>query len=78
MLTDKQMILSPDDWPKWPFLPMIRRGENPGSGIIYGDPKDDKVLFIPNVNLWRLSDEDMEQGSLRNIDELLAEGWQVD
>ena len=62
------------------MLPMKRSQDHqPSCGIIFGDPIDNKVWFIPGANIWRIADGDLNKnGKLVSIDDLLAEGWEVD
>lgn len=78
--TDREMILSPNDWPKWPVLPMKRRADrNPSCGIIVGDPFDGKIWFVPGANAFRIDDEFIKQHAIKiTIDDLLAQGWVID
>jgi hypothetical protein len=76
---DREFIFSPDDWPKWPFLPLIKRGPDPACAVIWGDPKDGKVYFVPDVYIFRVNLEDLKtKGVLRSVDDILAEGWVID
>lgn len=78
VLTDREMILDPNDWPNWPYLPVVKRSGDGACGVILGDPQGDKVFFVPGANIWHMPDDVTERGSLRDVDELLAEGWEVD
>jgi len=78
---DLKMILSPNDWPKWPLLPMKRHGDrSPNCGIIIGDPsKQGTVYFVPGAYIFRLNEEQTTRdGIMVSAVSLLNEGWQVD
>ena len=76
--TDREMILDPDSWPKWPILPLVRRGRDVSCAIIYGDPgKDGQVLFVEGANMYTGKDS-WKNGVLRQVDDVLADGWVVD
>jgi hypothetical protein len=74
------MILSPNDWPRWPVLPMKRHGDRkPNCGLIIGDPSDGKVWFVPGANAFRADQEFIDKNAIRiTIDDLIAQGWMVD
>jgi len=76
--TDREMILSPDDWPKWPLLPMKKHAPDYRCGVIVGDPKDNQVYFIPDAYIWRIEQDQLRKGSMVEIDDLLSQGWVVD
>jgi len=79
-MTDKELILNPDKWSKWPMLPLKRQASySPDCGLIVGDPIGDVVYFVPNVNIWHPDKEKIEKtGRNVRVDELLKEGWVVD
>jgi hypothetical protein len=77
--TDREWILDPNRWPKWPLCPMKKRGANE-CGVIVGDPdKNGKVFFVEGANIWHY-DEDYSRAHGRPVmvDDLLADGWVVD
>lgn len=79
--TDREMILSPNHWSQWPFLPMKRpQDRDPSCGLVLGEPTDgDVVFFVPGANIWHIDDDyNMKHGQLIKVDDLLAEGWKVD
>ena len=76
--TDKQMILSPDDWPKWPLLPMIKRGDDPACGVIVGDPQGDYVWFVTPAYVFRITEAEINKVVRWHVDDLIADGWEVD
>jgi hypothetical protein len=79
-MTDKEFILLPNKWPKWPFLPMKTVGPDPKCGLIVGDPNfaTNMVVFLEGANVWHYAEDDRTKASTRDIDELLAEGWVID
>jgi hypothetical protein len=78
-MTDKEKILNPDRWPFWPKLPMIRHDQKPNVGIIYGDPSNGEVMFVPGANVFSVTGIQIAKDGVKvNIDELLAQGWKVD
>lgn len=80
-MTDREWILHPDKWPKWPVCPLKRRSDH-GSALVFGDPvRTDgiwTVWFVPGGNIWHMEDDTIKKGSFEPIDKILAEGWEVD
>lgn len=74
----KEFILDPDKWPRWPILPLIKRDGSHKTAIIYGDPgKNGDCLFVDGANMYTTADC-WKSGVLKNVDAILAEGWEVD
>jgi len=78
--TDREMILSPDHWSRWPILPLKRSSSaEPSIGCVVGDPEGENVYFVPGMNLWDVDDDRIAvNGRNVNVDELIKEGWIVD
>ncbi len=79
---DRAFLLSPDDWPRWPILPMKKKGEfwkeERGHGFVFaGHP--DTIYF---KNIWDIKAEDKvadyPKQVYADVDALLADGWIVD
>jgi hypothetical protein len=83
-LTDRDWLLQPDLWPKWPVCPLVNRKPEAKvtTGLVFGDPtKMDytwHVWFVPGGNIWHMDDETIKKGSYEPLDALLAAGWEVD
>lgn len=83
----KAMMLNPDRWPQWPFLPVKNyRRDIPGYPWD-GMPNCGLMVFFDNVppTVFMTSLYDMKPGwtdgpqlKYASIDELLAQGWIVD
>jgi len=80
------MILNPNQWPQWPYLPLKNRRIRDASGhMAQGvlreagllEPRAGIFEFAEGANLFAL---DEFQGTWTPIDpaELLANGWEVD
>jgi hypothetical protein len=78
--TDREKILSPDHWPRWPILPLKRSASaKPNIGCIVGDPEGENVYFVPDMNMYGIDDDRIAvNGRSVNVDELIKEGWIVD
>ncbi|RPJ04008.1 MAG: hypothetical protein EHM36_11420 [Deltaproteobacteria bacterium] len=70
------LMIDPDKWPMWPFLPLKRRQDNE-TGFLYSSGDTFTVyhgnVFNPPKNL-DLATKDV-YGSFK---EILAAGWEVD
>ena len=79
--TDREMMLDPDSWGRWPLLPLKRpRSEEPNCAMIVGDPtKEGTVYLVPGANIWHIDDEFIaKNGSFVPVDDVLAQGWEID
>lgn len=79
--TDLEGILTPKIWPYWPFLPMVKRGP-----LALGERWHQRVgvltisgpgyLFASGISIYsRLEDA---QFAPCLLEQLLADGWEVD
>lgn len=78
---DFNMIMHPNNWPKWPLLPMKRHGDRtPSCGVIVGDPsKFGTVCFLPGAYIFRMpEDTQTRETQIVPALQLLEDGWQVD
>lgn len=83
---DVEFIQTPNDWPRWPFLPMKRwRGSSDGSRSVM----DTGIIHISNLNKVVITnlygmpttfDEftKLPNEEFRSADEIVAAGWVVD
>ena len=82
--TDREWLLNPDKWPKWPICPLkrVQSYDSPNTALVFGDPvRTDgiwTVWFVPGGNIWHIEDDTIKKGSWEPIDKILAEGWEVD
>ena len=87
---DKQFILNPGKWPKWPSLPMKNKDQ---CGFMLDKiplgkpiPKDHKCFrTVYCVNPWEFFTKedrpkiaDVPTKVYESVDEMLADGWVVD
>lgn len=83
---DLNMMKSPDNWPRWPLLP-IKRSKGPGfpqCASLFADGKPTVIL----TNLWALEDlpgstygekfANVEKIEYPSFDALVTDGWRVD
>lgn len=85
---DKAMILDPNKWPSWPFLPLKKGSypslENKRLGVLYHSPvwSDGKVhvvhiyMFAPPKTAAELHASPATVYD--SVDAMLADGWIVD
>lgn len=73
--TGLDLIHETSAWPRWPFLPLVKRGDAmPTVGVL--TVTSHGYSFAPGVNLWSgLADA---QFTPCEPEQLLAEGWEVD
>jgi len=82
-MENKEMILSPELWPRGPILPMTRPDETKTFGKELG------IIFKGDLNIVRLTDMfSVPQTAYElnripcivydDIDKMLADGWKVD
>lgn len=75
---DREMMLTPLRWPRWPWLPVKQPqadGSWPNIGSIYADDTEEgkpvTVRFDPKLN-------PNEPKTYPDVDALLDDGWVVD
>lgn len=82
---DKEMILRPALWPCWPMLPIKRESRDPKTNwpevAILIDAEGVKTTVVLS-NMYALSEErafeKAEKIVYNSVDDLLADGWEVD
>lgn len=72
----------PSRWPNYGICPIVHRGNHhqpPRVGILVVDG-DDRIMFVPDANMWGLKDaiDKIANAKPADIDTLVAEGWVVD
>ena len=82
---DRAMVLNPNKWPRWPFLPMKRPG-NHGPECCFLVQQKELILY--KTYMFGLDDlpgdtfaekvKDVKTYRYDNVDALLADGWVVD
>lgn len=79
---DKEMMTDSSRWPKFPYLPLIRRKNGKMEcGVLVHDPVDKNVSpTVLLANLYSTDDEKKKCDllSYQDFDCLLADGWMVD
>ena len=71
VMTDLEKINSPNEWPLWPRLPMVRLSDRKAGFIVEAGT----TVYFSNV--WEEMAEQVEKAEYESIDALLAE-WRVD
>jgi len=71
---DKEMIASPERWPIWPLLCMVRR-DRFQAGALLAD-QDNKVYLWNRFAGQKL--KDTEHIQYDSVEAMLADGWRVD
>jgi hypothetical protein len=74
---DAAMMQRPNDWPRWPYLPLIKRGTGDAGFLLEGKPR----VFVANI--YALSAMTLEQRReipTQDYDsyDALAIDWRVD
>jgi hypothetical protein len=79
---DLVMMQHPEQWPRWPKLPVVRRSEfkkNTGVLLELGFHDDVKpTVYLINLFDPILKLSDIEQIKYESFDALIADGWHVD
>lgn len=85
--TDKQFVLDPGEWPRWPLLPMKRNAsalDHPDDfcGFIAAEPSPPFKVYIGSIfglKSGRLSEvvKGLKVFEYANADDLLA-AWRID
>jgi len=83
--TDKDMILSPVSWPRWPVLP-LKRGDvfsNGGTGFLIASREPWSAVYLTNMYELKAGPirpqlENVEKITYSSIDALIDDGWVVD
>ena len=77
--TDRAMIQNPDDWPRWPILPMKRRRHGGSEmGIILAGHST--MIYHCNMFDPRLKTDhaSIKKTNYATVTDLLADGWMID
>ena len=73
------MIKSPNNWPRWPALPVKRMLTTEMQvGYLFGDPRPGKPIMIYKGNIWAISVKDPVLMEYQTAEEMVADGWKVD
>jgi len=85
-LDDRGMILHPDLWPKWPYLPLKRtiydeegNWKDLECGVIFENTKFN--IYLVNLFMLPKTEEEFratKHYSYNNVDDLIADKWIVD
>ena len=82
--TPKQlaMMQSPDTWPRWPFLPLIRRNKAPNpfgvEGLLYDDSANKFTVYYANLFMLPQNLAACASKTYESYEAILADGWEVD
>jgi len=74
-------LKDPNSWPRWPFLPLVRRnGQKPDYAVLAESKEFPFTLFIVNVfDTEALKNlRDAEQLAYRSFEDIVKDGWVVD
>lgn len=79
----KRLILNPDEWPVWPFLPVKRKDsslENKNLGFLVDEHKKDGKLTVYHGMLFNtpMKLKELPKSTYDDVDALLADGWVID
>lgn len=80
MIPDKEWVSNPDNWPNWPWLPLVSKTGNAitrSIGLIHAGDMTEVIL---NVNLWDITKEKIKNAEVKKYDsvEQLLNEWRVD
>ena len=85
MLTDKELIMSPINWLRWPVLPMKRPDKENKFGIQIGVMRamsgeiGTTIYLMGMYSIKEYTDwKKVPKVVYKDVDELLANGWIVD
>lgn len=80
--THLEMMQNPDSWPRWPFLPLIRRtkGLRPfgEEGLLYDDGANTFTVYFANLFMLPQNLESCTSKAYESYEAILADGWEVD
>ena len=82
--TTKQldMMQQPDTWPRWPFLPLIRRtkGLKPfgEEGLLYDDGEHKFTVYFANLFMLPQNLATCASKTYESYEAIVADGWEVD
>ena len=79
-ITDKEFIEDPNLWPYWPLLPMKRHnGVDFQCGLVL---QNRPTVVLLGVNIYASDRAELLERAPRqsyaSIDDMLADGWQID
>ena len=74
---DLGMMSDPEKWPRWPYLPLKKRGSLDLGVLCASRNPEGKMLFSPNANLYS-DPKTWAESSWKTPEELVEEGWVVD
>lgn len=82
---DLDMMLTPDNWPNWPLLPLVHRetlrSSSRGRGVGCGiwAESGGKLVFFRNLYLMHWGKHEyMPEPETITAEQLIADGWSVD
>ena len=80
--TQLEMMQNPDSWPRWPFLPLIRRtkGLRPfgEEGLLYDDNVNKFTVYFANLFMLPENLAAFASKTYESYEAILADGWEVD
>jgi hypothetical protein len=74
---DKSMILHPDEWPRWPILP-VKRYLKEAQNIELGVMMAGQSTTIYLTDMFDLNMSSAKRKVYGTLDDLLADSWVVD
>lgn len=82
---DRRMMENPDDWPRWPYLPLKRPSKDggwPDFAVLYEhcDARITRIALhlMEGAQLFTVSPEDHSSAQEVTVDDVMRAGWLVD
>jgi hypothetical protein len=76
---DLKMMKSPNDWPQWPILPLVK-GHHPDKqyGVLV-ECSDESIIWVPGATMYEtINITDPRVVRVPDYQTLIKEGWRVD
>ena len=73
---DLETMRNPEDWPRWPLLPLVKRKEHV-LGVLIDNNEIRTTVVV--MNIWNPKNYgDCEQIHYDSFEDIVASGWEVD
>ncbi len=75
----RSMMLNPERWPAWPYLPLKRRTKaGIRTAVLVAAPRDGRTVAFVVGNIFMVDQVTLDGVEKRTVESVLADGWVVD